>query len=243
MALTLSLGSFYGIDSLLDFTIALVAILIAYQSRKIYKLIKEQNYQYFSMAFFSIAIAFLLKIVANLTILNEVVFERTNLIITVTHELQEMQIVNLLGVTFYKIFLLIGYLILFLITTRTNKKEDILLFVYLGFLTVVFSIYFNFVFHLTVIMILTTMVLYFYKNYKRTNSKNSYMVYLAFLLILISHAVNLFYGLHVFVYLLAEIFVFTGFLILLINHTRIKNGQEKNKVRGNQRPLRGIKET
>ncbi|MBU0907520.1 MAG: hypothetical protein KKD18_00140 [Nanoarchaeota archaeon] len=242
MAISFSLGYFYGTDSALDFLIALVAFLIAYQSSRVYKLINEKNYRFFSWAFLSVGLAFLSKIIANLTILNEVKFEHANFIISITHELQEMQLINFFGATFYKIFLLIGFLILFLITTKTNKKEDIILFSYFAIIAVLFSIYFNFVFHLTLIIILTALTIYFYNNYKKTKSGNSYKVYLAFLFILISHAVDLFYGLHVFVYLLGEVLVFTGFVILLINHTKIKNGEKKNQVRGNQRPPRSSKE-
>lgn len=242
MALSFSLGSFYGIDSILDLLIVLVAFLISYQSGKVYKILKEKNYRFFSWAFFSIGLAFLSKIIANLTILNEVKFEHLNFVISITRELQEMQLINFFGATFYKIFLLIGFLILFLLTTRTNKKEDIILYVYFAIITVLFSIYFNFVFHLTLIIILTTLAIFFYNNYKKTHSKNGFLVYLAFLFILISHAVDLFYGLHIFVYLLGEILVFTGFLILLINHTQVKNGKKTNQARGNQRPLRSSKE-
>ncbi|MFH1801844.1 MAG: hypothetical protein ABH864_00150 [archaeon] len=241
MALNISLGSFYGIDSLLDFMIILVAALIAYQSRRVYKLIKEKNYLRFSYAFLSIALAFVAKIIANLTIVYETKIEHVNFVVFVTHELQEMQIINLLGSTFYKVFLLIGFLILFLITTKTDKKEDVILFAYFAAISVLFSLYFNFIFHLTIIIILVALTTHFHNNYKKTKSGNSYKVYLAFLFILVSHVICLFYGIHVFVYLLGEIFVFAGFLILLVNHTKIKNGKEKDKVRGNKRPLRNSK--
>lgn len=241
MALNISLGSFYGIDSLLDFMIVLVAILIAYQSRRVYKLVNEKNYQRFSFAFLSIAIAFIVKIIANLTIVYETRIEHVNFVVFVTHELQEMQIINLLGFTFYKIFLLIGFLILFLITTKTDKKEDIILFAYFAAISVLFSLYFNFIFHLTIIIILISLTTHFYNNYKKTKLRSSYKVYIAFLFILTSHVIDLFYGIHPFIYLLGEIFVFVGFLTLLINHTKIKNGKEKNKVRGNKRPLRSSK--
>ncbi len=242
MVLNLSLGSFYGIDSALDLLIALVAFLIAYQSNKVYKLIREKNYQFFSWAFLSIGIAFIAKIFANLTITHKVVFQQANFIISITRELQEMQLINFFGFILYKIFLLIGFLILFLIVTKTNKKEDVILYSYFAVITVLFSIYFNFVFHLALIIILTALTIHFYNNYKKSNSSRGFKVYLAFLFILISHAVDLFYGLHIFVYLVGEILVFIGFIILLVNHTRVKNDKEKNKVRGNQRPPRSSKE-
>jgi hypothetical protein len=242
MAYDFSLGSFYGIDSALDLLIALVAFLIAYQSNKVYKLIHEKNYQFFSWSFLSIGLAFIAKILANLTITHKVVFQQANFLITITQEFENMQLINFLGFTFYKIFLLIGFLVLFLITTKTYKKEDIILYIYFAFVTVLLSIYFNFVFHLALIIILTVLTIFYYNNYKRTKSKCGFKVYLAFLFMLISHAVDLFYGLHTFIYIIGEVFVFVGFVILLVNHTRVKNGQKKNKTRGNKRPPRSSKE-
>ena len=72
MVLQVSLGNFYGIDSLVELGIIIVAIMISYQSRKIYKIVNEKRYNYFAWAFLFIAISFVFKIVSNLTIINKV---------------------------------------------------------------------------------------------------------------------------------------------------------------------------
>ena len=236
MTLSFSLGYFYGIDSIIDLLIALVAGLIAYQSRRVYVLTNKKTYNYFSWAFVSIGVAFLAKIFANLTIRYDTIFERANFIISITQELHHMQLINFFGFTFYKIFLLAGFLILFLITTKTQKKGDVILFGYFSAITLLFSIYFDFVFYLTLAIILAALTTFYYRNYKRVRSPSSYRVYVAFLFILISHVVDLFLGIHILIYLLAELLIFIGFLILLVNHTKVKNDQKKNQIRGNKRP-------
>ncbi len=236
MPLVISLGSFYGIDSIVDLAILLVAVLVSYQSHRIYKLINEKNYRYFSWAFLSIAVAFFFKIISNLTIVHQVIITNPNFVAVITHELQEMQVINFISLICYKAFLLIGFLTLFLLITKTNKKEDILLLVYFSLIAVLFSIYFNFIFHLTLIIILATLTAYFYANNKKVASRNSYFVFAAFVFILASSIINLFYGLHPLVYFVGEILIFIGFFILLLNHIKIKNGKKKNEIRSNQRP-------
>lgn len=238
MHLSVSLGAFYGIDSLIDFLIMLVAILISYQSHKVYKLIHQKSYQFFSWAFLSIAIAFAFKIIANLTIQHRVVIESSNFFLFIIHEFKEMQILHFTSFIAYKFFLLLGFLTLFLLAMRKYKTEEIFLFLYLSIIAILFSIYFNFVFSLTVIILLSYLTAHFYENYRKTLSANSRLVFIAFLFILTSNIIELFYSINLLFYLAAEIFIFIGFLLLLLNHIRVKNGKKKNEDRSNKRPVR-----
>ena len=68
----LSSMRFYGIDSLIDFLIVFVSALICYRSHKIFKLIGDKKYKFFSWAFLSIFLGFLFKIISNLTFLYRV---------------------------------------------------------------------------------------------------------------------------------------------------------------------------
>lgn len=242
MALELSLGSFYGIDTAFDFLIFLVAVLIYYQSNKVYKIIKEKKYFYFSWAFFSIAVAFLFKILTNVTIANRVIINHPNFIVQLLVESRETQVIYFFSFMLYKIFLLTGYLLLFLVAKKISRKEDAILLIYLGIVAVFFSIYFNFIFHLTIVVILSYLTAHFYENHKINKSRNSWLVFSAFLIILVSHVTFLFDDLHWAVYLVAEILVFIGFLTLLLNHLKTNNGKKKNKARGYQRPLRSSEE-
>jgi len=223
MIISLSAIRFYGIDSVMDFLIFLVAILITYQSYSVYSLLKEKNYKFFSWAFLSISIAFLFKIIINFTFFNQIEVLQTCFVNSVLLErLEWLDLINFFSTIFYRIFLLTGFLILFLIFTKTERKEKIILFVYLGILTVLFSIYFSFVFHLTLFLLILFLTIYFYKHHKKIKSKNSLIVFYSFLAILSANFIGFFSTLHPLFYLTYEIILFVGFFILLINHLHLK---------------------
>lgn len=245
MPLALSLGNFYGIDSVVEFLIILVSLVIAYYSNKIYNLIKDRHYRYFSFAFLAIAISFVFKILSNLTIIHRVVIERANFIFVIWHQFQYMQLINFLSFIFYKTFHLLGFLILFFIVTRTKDKEKIFLFIYLSIIAIFLSIYFDFIFHLTLVFILFSLTHHFYENYNRKKSLNTKLVFIAFLLILLGQIFFIFEDVYILFYFVGEILLLIGFLFLLINQIKLKreskNQNEKtNKIRGNKGFVRSI---
>ena len=222
--LSLPAMRFYGIDSFIDFIIFFVAMLIAYQSYNIYSLMRDKNYEYFSWAFLSISVAFLFKIIINFTFFNQIKILEANFISAVMVEHLELtSLINFFATIFYRIFFLAGFLILFLIFTKTEKLEKIVLFTYLSVITVFFSIYFNFVFHFTLFLLLLFLTAYFYRNHKKIKSRNSLLVFYSFLLIFIAIFIRFFSDLHPWFYLAYEIILFLGFLVLLINHLYLKN--------------------
>ncbi len=222
-----SLGKFYGIDSLVELLIILVAISISYYSYKIYRIIKDKNYFLFSLSFLSIAISFILKILSNLTILHQVKITTLNLVITITKASQYMELINFISFISYKTLNLIGFLILFFIVTRTKGKEKILLFIYLSITTVFFSIYFNFIFYMTLIFILSFITTRFYYNYKKIQSLNSLLVFLGFFLISLSSFIFIFSEANSNIYLVGEFVRLFGFLALLLNQIKLKNVEQK----------------
>jgi hypothetical protein len=230
MIWSLSLGKFYGIDSLVEFLIIIVSLVISYYSHKVYKLLKDKNYKFFSLAFLFIAISFVFKILSNLTIVNKVIIEKANFVFVIFKEFQYMQLINFLSFIFYKTLNMIGFLFLFFIVTRTEKRENIFLYFYLSIIVIMFSIYdkFNFIFHLTLIFILFSLTIHFYDNHKKIRSKNTLLVFLAFLIILISHVFFSLIDVHPLTYLIGEILLLFGFLFLVINHIIIQR-QTKRK--------------
>lgn len=257
MIFQISLGSFYGLDSIIDFLIVITALLIGYQSHKIYTIIKEKNYQYFSWAFLYIGIAFLFKILSNITMVHKVVLSDPNLLHELVSHLKYMQIFYFTVFSLYKVLLVVGFLVLFMIITKTNKKENVILFLYLSALSVLLSVYFNFVFHLTLVLIQVFLCLYFYDNYESNKSKKSFMVFIAFVIILLSNFLGVIMDLDKLAYLVDEILLLAGFSLLLYTHLRIKNDKvenkfsqsnflktkndkEKNKTRDNKRPSGNI---
>lgn len=234
MPFNLYLGNFYGIDSFVEFLIIIVSFILSYYSNKIYRLIKNKNYKFFSWAFLLIGISFIFKILSNLTIVHKVTIKKANFIFVLVSELENMQLINFISFIFYKIFYMVGFLILFFILTKDHKKERILFFTYLSFIVVLFSIYFNCIFHITLVLIMIFLVNHFYKNYKKVRTINTFLVLISFIIILVSHVFFIFSEVYSLFYFLGEVFLLIGFLGLLLNQINIKIKQ-KNVLRTNKK--------
>lgn len=231
-----SLGSFYGIDSFIDILILIVSTMIFFQSKKICKIIKDKKFNYFSRAFLFITIAHIFKIISNFTCVYRVKIIQLNLVQVIYQQFEMFQYVHFFSFILYKIFLLGGFLTLFLIFTKEFKKENIILFSYLALIAIFFSIYFNFIFHLTLVLILFFLTSYFYDNYKKVKSKNSRLVFVSFLIILLGNLAGIFYDSNLLIYLLEEALLFFGFVVLWVNHFVFGRENEKtNKTRSNKR--------
>jgi hypothetical protein len=226
MLLNFSIGKFYGIDSIVELLIIIVSLIISYSSYKIYRLIKEDNYKLFSLSFLALAFSFVFKILSNLTIFNQVKIEKANFVIYMVSQWEYMELVNFMSFNLYKIFNIIGFILLFLIITKTSKKEKFFIFIYLSIIAVLFSIYFNFIFHITIAIILLYLTIHFYENYKDKRSTNSLLVFLAFIMMLISHVFFVFSDIDDIFYLIGEFLLLVSFSNLLINQWKMK----KNKV-------------
>jgi len=251
MVLQFALGKFYGIDSFIELLIIIVSGIISYYSHRIYRLINEKNYKFFSLAFLAIAVAFFFKILSNLTILHRIKVRGINFVAIVLSQPEYSQILNFLSYILYKLFMVAGFLILFFIVTRTDKKREMALFLYMGFIAVLFSIYFNFVFHLTLVFILFSLTIHYYNNYLQGKSQNRLLVFIAFLIMLVSNLFFLFSDIHGLFYLAGEALLLIAFSSLLLNQIKIrnkksanlskKNEQKKNKARDYKRYSGSIK--
>jgi len=228
MEWTLVLGRFYGIDTFIEFLTILVSFFISFYSFRIYRLIKDKHYEWFSLAFLLLGISFIFKIFSNMTFLHRFEIEQSNFVFTFMSHLEYMEIINFFSFIFYKTFHLIGFLLLFLILSKNEEKNKNLLFFYLSLIVVLFSIYFNFVFHITVVFILIYLTLYFYENHKKVENMNSFLVFISFLIILASHLFFIFSDVHGLFYLFGEVLLLIGFLCLLANQIKLKIESKKS---------------
>jgi len=225
----------YGIDSFIEFLSMIISCIISYYSYRIYKTFKKGEFKYFSIAFLLIAISFLFKILSNLTFLYYEEITEINSLFFVISNFEVLELINFFSFLFYKLFNIIGFLMLFFIFTDTEKKEKIFLFSYLSLIVILFSIYLNSIFELTVVFILIFLTYYFYRNYEKLRTSNTFLVFIGFLFILISRLIFIFSEVHELIYFSGEIFRLLGFIALLVNLIKIKNEQKKNKVRSYKR--------
>lgn len=237
MVTGLSIGQFYGVDSVIEILVMLVSFQIAYYSNRIYKIIKDRNYRFLSAGFLLIGISLLFKIISNLTILQRIRIEDLHFVSHILAEVGNLGLVYFLSFSIYKLLYLVGFLCLFMMTTDVKNKANIFMYVYLGAVTILFSIYFNFLFHLTVTITLALLTINFYGNYRKTKTQNAKLVFTAFAVITLGHISLLFSGTRPLLYIVGKVILLAGFSSLLLNQMKIKN-EKKNKTRSSERHLR-----
>jgi len=223
------IGYSYRAAYIIDIIILLIVSLISYQSFNIYRLLKENKYKIFSMSFFSIGLAYLLKIFFDLTIIHRISIKQFGPTIVILRESGQIQLLNFLSFVSYKLFLLLGFLLLFLIILKSSKKSEIIFFIYTSLVVVLFSIYFNFIFYLTISLILLILIMHFYKNLKIKKTKNTILVFSAFVWMLIGTIIATISEFYKINYLIWESLILLGFVFLLINHLSLKNKNDKKK--------------
>ena len=135
------------------------------------------------------------------------------------------------GFFFSMVTMLGALLLIFFISQRKINRlknyyeiSQICLFIYLIVLISIISNFKYVVFYLTSLVILSMIVLNYYKNYLDTHkNNNAFLVMSSFLLLLISQFFFLFVFLWKEFYVLGEIFSLGGFLLLLNTYQRIKH--------------------
>ena len=214
---------FSGIDSVFEVFSIIVACLIAFSAYRLFRFSKEYKYKYFSMSFLLIAIAYIFKILTNLTLYQQKVYEGTVGNLTLTFlTVHKTEIFLILGYLLFRFLTIVGLIGIYLILDKQAKqainRKTVILLVYLAFLSAVLSHFYFFIFHITSILLLSFITLICYNNCKAKASKSGKLVTLSFFIILLSHLFFILVLLNLDFYVLAEIFQLFGFIILLITY-------------------------
>jgi hypothetical protein len=208
---------FYGIDSIFEGISTIVCMLIFYFSLKAYKLTSEKKYLYFSMAFLSVAVSFIIKIVTDLSIYFQLV-QRNPFLLA---RLREINITYTWGYFSYHFFALLGIAALLMLTLKLKSKSAMSLFIFFIFLATVLSSYNLLFFYLTSAVILAYVFAHFYDNCHKKKCTTSHMVALSFLIILLSQLIFIFLTMNKALYVLGELVQLIGYVVLLFTYIMV----------------------
>jgi len=227
---------FNGWDLVFEGISLIIALLVAGHSWKIYKVSSEAKFKYFSLAFILISLGFVFKLITHGVLYYSSLQNIADAVLgpvvnTVTNG----------GGVFYRdlfyrggfflemVTMLGGWLLIFFVSQKSRSRltkfyevSQITLFIYLiGLISLVASFKY-FVFYLTGMVILGMVVLNYYKNYLNTNkSNNALLVMDGFLLILVGQLFFSFVFIWEEMYVLGEVFMLIGFLVLLYVYRKI----------------------
>jgi len=222
---------FYGKDIVIDIVSILVLLLISYFSVRYYK-INNQNkkYLFFASSFGFMALSFIFKILTNFTLYSKVIQTKQIGFVTFTYNaIQSSSILFTAGFLIYRILMLTGLLILYSMYSNT-KKANIMLLLYLVFISTYFSRSAYYVFHLTALMFLVMITIQYWNNYKRFKHNTNKWLFYSFSFISLSQIVFVFMRFHALFYVTAELIQLLGYLSLLVTFIKVlKDGKKKRK--------------
>lgn len=226
---------FNGWDIVFEGIIVLIALLIATYSWKAYQLNKENRFAYFSLALLLIALGLGLKIITgSITYFDPArdVALKTLRPLAGEH-LEFTPLLYRTGFFLQMVPVLGALLLIFFVSQKPRDRlhkyyelSQIALFVYLILLISVVSNFKYFVFYLTSAVLLGLITLNYYKNYLNSRNTNAFRVMTAFLILLFANIFFVFVFLVEEFYVLAEVLLLLGFLVLLYTYykiTKLKN--------------------
>lgn len=222
---------FNGYDLLFEGIILIIALLIAGYSWRIYWLNKENKFAYFSLAFILVSMSLAFKMLSS-SVLYSFPLRETAAQVLAPITGPGLRYTGLFyGAAFllHMASMLGAWLLIFLVSQKSRSRlrkfhevSQIALFVYLVLLISVVSNFKYFVFYLTASVLLGLIVLNYYKNYLNTGKNcNAFMVMLAFLFILAGNLFQVFVYLNNSLYVVGEVMLLVGFLILLYTYRKI----------------------
>lgn len=225
---------FNGWDIIFESVILVIALLIAAYSFRIYKLNRESKYAYFFFAFLLISLGLLVKIGTSATLYFTPIRDAAldALAPVVAGPQSRLQFTDLFyraGFFLQMVPMLGAWLLIFFISQKSRERltkwyevSQIALFIYL---IVLISFVANFkyiVFYLTSTVLLSLIVLNYYKSYlNNDHNKNTFLVMFSFLLILLSNIFFIFVFSVDSFYVIGEILLLIGFLLLLYVYRKV----------------------
>ena len=227
-------GWFNGVDILFDAVSILVALSICLYSFRLYSISRENKFGYFSLAFFAIAGSLFFKILTNannyFTPVRDAALDVLRPL--VMSDLRYTQLFYRSGFFLHMALMLGGLLLIYFISQKSRQRlkvfhevSQIALFVYFVILVSIFSNFKYFVFYLTSSVLLSLIVLNYYKNYLNKRTSNAWLVMAAFFVLLVSHLLFIFVFVNSSLYVVAEAGQLLAFLLLLYAYTSVKRGR------------------
>jgi hypothetical protein len=207
---------FEGIDSVIGILSIAVALLVTAYGYKIHRITKEKSHLYFSTAFLLVVISYAFRLVSELAIYSTYVKQSIIGPFIVSRTILEpVTWVHTYSHMIFRLLYTFAFLILLIVAWKIRDKPVLILLTYFMIVITIVSTYAQFVFHLTMLMILALLTFHFYHNYLKNNAKQALMVTLAFLGIMFSHILFMFMHYDPNIYAIGEGFQLLGYVLLL----------------------------
>jgi len=220
------LSSDVVIETFSFFTLILFFIL----SYRYYKISRNRKTLYLGVGFLLIAVAELATIFTKLVLFYDTTFTQQIGQAIITYNIaKSVDVFYEVGFFFHKLLTLAGLYIIYRLPLKRASRSDIPLVIYFMAISALSSTRFNFIFHLTALILLIMIINSYYKVYIKNRSKNTRLLLIAFLMLALSQMIFMLSKMEI-MYVLAQGIQSVSYIILLFLIIRIlKHGDPKFK--------------
>jgi len=215
---------FYGIDCIFEGVAVIVALLIAFYAYRLYSFSKQKNHLVFSLSFLTIAVAFIAKIITNLSLDSSYVgvIKHVGFFFYGHHRVALEHLLYVSGFLVYRLGILLGLLGIYFAVHQFKAKKLVGFSTYLIVLLIIattFSTWAYPIFYVTAAVLLLLIAQFYYdvcngKRGHRKNKKAKKLLY-AFSGLMIAQLAFTFVIAHLYFYVVAEAIQLAGFMMLL----------------------------
>jgi len=204
---------FLNADVLIEgfsFLVLAVFFILCY---RYYKLNKKKTFLYLGSGFLLIAIAQLAVILTKFVLYYDTTFtQEVGQLIVTSRVISSVDIFYYIGFFLHKFLTLAGFYIIYRLPKR--NFGDALLAIYFLIISAVFSVKAEYVYHITVIVLLVMIARNYYEIYLKNKSGNTKILVTAFVILGLGHLIALLSKMQMF-YAISNIIELASYVILL----------------------------
>lgn len=214
---------FFGYDICLEIIFGIIAFFVAFYSLKIYRDSKEREFGLFGASFILISLSYFIWAIVNIFLVQEL-NEATKVLI-----LDEINLVNIIGIYFHILFFMAGLITLFYMTCKVEDPKLYSSLLLISFLTILFS--FNKVVAVYSVssIILFYICAYYLQTFRKNRFSSTLSIFASFALLLFANILMMFTNDFYINYVATHVIELASFLIILVTLIRVLKHGKKAK--------------
>ncbi len=213
---------FNGFDILLQLCFGIFALILAAYAFKIYRLSDQEQLKLFSIAFFSIAISYLIQVAVN-----SIIFYGFDDVVISMINLNRLFLLQLFGLYLHALFFSIGVIFLTYMTLKIKNYRVLSLLIILTLVSVLFSVNKLFLFYALCTVLLFYTVIYYLMHYVHQKKTGTLFVLFGMFFLFMS-SLTFMLALNTGVsYVWGHVFELIAYVLLFVNLFMVlKNGKK-----------------
>lgn len=207
-------SGFFRYNIIFGLIFSIITFLVSFFSYRIYKLTKQDQLKLFSLSFLGFSLAYITRFVTQLisfSKLNELLIEGAR-----RPEIRETMFpIQTASWYIYMLFFIGGLILLTYMALKIKNKPVLFLFFGTVFLSLTLNPFPLFLFHVLASLFFIIIVIHYYKNYQRKKKMQTFLVFIAFVFLLLGNLTLIFSVRHPVPFTLGRILELAAYFFIL----------------------------